>query len=420
MGCRDVLRAGAVLLLSLFCGGWAGAQTASAGPSVKTINVTESRVVAAALDIIQERYGVPIDYVDPQYAGADTTQRVSYRPGRSTLIPKIRRLSLEYEEVNGRPVDGITSLIRQLLDQFAAQGGPVLEARKLTLPYGPRWEVYSDQPDVLDATIDIPKQDRTLAGMLVDICQELTVSWNHKFGIASAPGNVFFRYHGELAADHVTARKALLDLMGRTLVLRLYYDPEGAQYAINIVNRRYPEPRRPLPPPPPPPPHHGPVPPGVWLNLARVPQGRLKVQQALASAGYLRTPPATEWNANTADAIRRFQTANGLPASGGLDAMTILKLEPFLPVLRPHPPPRGAIWPDLFYWLQTTKAGGREIQTELSQAGFYDGAVDGNLFSTQMHDALEAFQESNDLQPTGRLDYKTAEKLAPFRPTADK
>ena len=103
MRSRKWVLAGAGALAILFCGGRAAAQTAQDGRTVETINVTGARPVASALDVIEERYGVLIDYVDPQYAAPQDTESVSYRPGRVTVGPKTHTISVQTRRSMGGP-----------------------------------------------------------------------------------------------------------------------------------------------------------------------------------------------------------------------------------------------------------------------------------------------------------------------------
>jgi peptidoglycan hydrolase-like protein with peptidoglycan-binding domain len=443
MTSREKALAGAVAL-GLLLGGQALAQTTPGTRSVETISVTDARPVAAALDVIEERYGALIDYVDLQYAAPEDIEKVSYRPGRVTPIPKIRSISVQYTQVsvkpeplryascnletlgcplvNAQPEGGITLLIRQVVDQFASQAGQVFRVQRIEMPYGPRWEVLPEQardgsgrfvlqPDVLDAKIYIPKQQRTPADTLVSICDQLTSRWGHKFGVATAPIRPFVEFTGEMGAENVSARDALAEMTGRTRVLRLFYDPDDGEYAINIVNSPYrlPPPPRPLPPPRP-----TKVAPEYWLRRVRTSEGLSDVQGALAKAGYLHTAPTTQWDVNAADAVRRFQAANGLQMTGGIDIPTIEKLMPYLPkVSLPLAP---LMYPALSYWLGSTPQGRMEIQEALTTAGFYSSSTTEGMSDDEMRAALKAFQNTNDLQPNGVLDYTTAEKLAPFLP----
>lgn len=425
------------------------AQTTQEPSTVETIKVTGARPVAAAMDVIEKKYGVLVDYVDPVYAAPQDTEGISYRPGRITVGPKIRTLLVQYTEVAGkpegvpylrcnaatigcapvtsRPERGVTALIEQVLNQFAAQGGQVFAVQRIEMPYGPRWEVYPEQvrdksgtfryqPDVLGASIYIPQKDRTLAEMLGEICNRLSLKWGHQFGVASVPNNLFFRYHGELAADNVSARTALARLMGQTLVLRLNYAPDDGQYYVNIVNLPYRPPPRPSPPPAAKPAVQGPMPfsPIYWLEMARTGKGIAQLQAGLAKAGYLRTPPTTRWDAKSAKAIRRFQSANGLPATGKIDGLTIQRLEPYLPKFLPTQPPEpNPLGLHLLYWLRSTRRGWTEIQTALAEEGFYKGPTTG-AFDLKTRKALKAYQTANGLTPTGLFDDPTSRKLAPL------
>ena len=62
-----------------------------------------------------------------------------------------------------------------------------------------------------------------------------------------------------------------------------------------------------------------------------------EIQQALAQAGYLNEQPNGRWDDQTRDAMRRYQTANGLPVTGLPEAKSLMKLG-----LGPHPLPADA------------------------------------------------------------------------------
>ncbi len=59
-----------------------------------------------------------------------------------------------------------------------------------------------------------------------------------------------------------------------------------------------------------------------------------EIQQALAKAGYLKGKVDGKWGPVTAEAMRRFQQANGFDATGLPEAKTLMKLG-----LGPHPLP---------------------------------------------------------------------------------
>jgi hypothetical protein len=51
-----------------------------------------------------------------------------------------------------------------------------------------------------------------------------------------------------------------------------------------------------------------------------------EVQTALGRGGYYKTDPNGKWDADSVDALQRFQSANGLDTTGKLDALTLQKL----------------------------------------------------------------------------------------------
>jgi len=232
---------------------------------------------------------------------------------------------------------------------------------------------FVEQPDVLDAVIQIPAEKRTSAEMLVEICKQLSAKWDRRFGIALTPTNGFIIGNQvERGADGVTAREALLHLTGQQEALRVLYDPEDGQYAVSIVPRPYHQPSRPMPPAPRevPAARTRPAPVAVWLRRSLYYKGKMDIQSALSRAGFLQTAPTGEWDAPTTDAISRFQSANHLEVTGRINAATIQKLEPFLPPLVAHPTPQGwanGMYPALAQWLQSNPQGWTDIQTALAK-----------------------------------------------------
>ncbi len=51
-----------------------------------------------------------------------------------------------------------------------------------------------------------------------------------------------------------------------------------------------------------------------------------EIQEALAKKGALAGTPSGQWDDSTVDAVKQFQTSNGLTPSGKLDAPTLQKL----------------------------------------------------------------------------------------------
>lgn len=463
---RTTALAGASLLAVFLCARQARAQGGPEVTTVETLKVTGARPVADAMDVIEKRYGVLIDYVDPQYVAPQDLELVRSVQGKPVMAPgtapKSRTISVQYLQVPGtpssvapiyrcktatlgcapvtvKPEEGIGGLIQQVLDEFADQGGQVFTVRKLDMPYGARWQVYPTQardssgalvsmPDLLGARIFIPKAQRRPEEMFELIAQQLTQTWGAKFSVAllwwtvnphmPPPGEG----PPELGAEGVSAWRAISDLMGprgTTGVLRLFYGTSDRGYGINIANLPYREPPRPPTPAPAP---AKPAPsrvrsPEYWLGRARTPDGIQEIQRGLAKLGHLQTPPTTQWDANATAALQRFQYAVGLPQTGKFDRHTALMLSPSLPLepmLVPAKPPMDI---ELLNWLNTTQSGTKEVQSALATAGFYNGPINGHLYTPTI-EALEAFQTANGLKPTGLLDWATALELSPFLPQA--
>lgn len=261
--------AAAGILAVFLCAGQALAQAGTEGPTFETITVTGDRPVSRAMDEIERRYGVLIDYVDAPWVAPQDTQ--VYRPVHGKLIeppllgPKTRTISVQYWQAPGtpesvapiyrckvdsggcaavttRPQEGIEGLIQEVLHQFAEQGGPIFAVRKLEVPYGARdgsgtmlaqyarWEVYPTyardrsgtmvaQPDFLSTKISIPKARRWPADMLSLIVQQLAQASgaNFRVGFVGYPIPQHMPMPGEqppeLGAESVSAWRAIADLM---------------------------------------------------------------------------------------------------------------------------------------------------------------------------------------------------------------
>ncbi len=460
------------LALALLCRIRADARQPQGNATTETISVTGARPVAKAMDLIEKRYAVLIDYLDPRYAAPQDEVGISYRPGRVTVGPRIRSLSVQYVQVPGppkgvpyilcstttmgcapvteHPAGGITSLIRQVLDQFAADGGQIFGVRKMEMPYGPRWEVYPKearnhagtftyQPDILGTKVFLPNAPQVPAGMVVgtrkywrgyvpkarqaarsrlgSVYQQIEAAWGPRFKLAGGsvgkPGSAAYSLMG---GETVSAGRALAEMIGATRVLRLFYAPDDGMYYPNVVLMPY----RPWPKPAPAPPpmtgdrvwHEAPV--AGWVMLARTSGGVAKIQGALVKTGYLRGRVTTRWDAKAVAALRRFQASRGLRPTGKVDLSTAAKLEPYLPLFPPDTRPRNPLGTNLSMWYQSTRRGNRDIQRALAEEGFYSGALTGETADAKTSRALKDFQRANGLKPTGLLDEATQIKLAPI------
>ncbi len=60
--------------------------------------------------------------------------------------------------------------------------------------------------------------------------------------------------------------------------------------------------------------------------LSNDPQTVMQVQQALSDRGYFQGAADGKWNSKTQDALKQFQTAQGINANGQLDQQTLASL----------------------------------------------------------------------------------------------
>lgn len=61
-------------------------------------------------------------------------------------------------------------------------------------------------------------------------------------------------------------------------------------------------------------------------QMAPTPQRIKEIQEALARAGAYQGEPTGKWDAASIEAMKRFQTAQGLDPTGKIDALSLQKL----------------------------------------------------------------------------------------------
>ena len=75
-------------ILAVFLGAWrARAQAGPGGPTFETIQVTGDRPVARAMDVIEQRYGILIDYVDAAWVAPQDIELVRSLHGKPLSMP---------------------------------------------------------------------------------------------------------------------------------------------------------------------------------------------------------------------------------------------------------------------------------------------------------------------------------------------
>lgn len=173
-----------------------------------------------------------------------------------------------------------------------------------------------------------------------------------------------------------------------------------------------------------------------------------EIQQRLRDLGYFNRQPTGYFGPITTNAVRQFQRSNGLVADGIVGQRTqsalfdnFTSISPFdsslATTLPPAsatigtlptpptignvlPPPRGQLTPPPPIETQPSRLrelrpGDRgqdvfELQLKLRQAGFDPGRVDG-IYGFQTQNAVEQFQEANNLFPDGVASQDTLQAL---------
>jgi peptidoglycan hydrolase-like protein with peptidoglycan-binding domain len=80
-------------------------------------------------------------------------------------------------------------------------------------------------------------------------------------------------------------------------------------------------------------------------QAAPTPERISEIQEALAKKGVLTNAPSGKWDDSTVEAMKKFQSTNGLTPSGKLDALTLQKLglgSETAGLAAPTPPPNSA------------------------------------------------------------------------------
>jgi peptidoglycan hydrolase-like protein with peptidoglycan-binding domain len=133
-------------------------------------------------------------------------------------------------------------------------------------------------------------------------------------------------------------------------------------------------------------------PPNVVIQAAD-PTSVRTVQNRLRQLGFYDGPTGGVWGPSTQIALERFQRARGLQPSGQLTNATVNAMG-----IDPSAFPVNA--PTVAAPLDPAVV--RNIQSRLREQGFYRGRVDGR-WGPASETAVERFQRSRGMQPTGEL-----------------
>jgi peptidoglycan hydrolase-like protein with peptidoglycan-binding domain len=121
------------------------------------------------------------------------------------------------------------------------------------------------------------------------------------------------------------------------------------------------------------------------------------VQTDLRTAGYYTGEVDGVYGPAVTEAVKKLQTANGLPATGWVDRATAAALD-------------AAVLAKGGAAASRAMAETAAVQTTLKLAGYWTGPIDGH-WTPELTDALKKFQTALGVPPTGEVDAATLDAL---------
>jgi hypothetical protein len=356
----------------LFAGVEVAAQGQAPAATVETLHFNGGRAMADTTEALQSKYALAITYEDPLFVAPsdmrDITAQVSRHPGdgHRTFVPVGPPFQFQFLVKDGKAEEGPLDLLRRMVTEYAAQGGPVFDVQERTGRFGKQWNVkpvrfrnaagqLADQPALLDTVITIPMEKRSILYFMAEICQQLSQSSGHTVVL----GNVPFHLDSgsiEFSATNRVARDILADLLDRRgLFTWRFLDDPGLHWdALNVhpvrsltalltrpVKTGTPENS------------NAPsttgsrpaktrdqvrLPPIALLHRLETPEGISAIQSALARNGYYQGDPTGKWDANSVAAMEKFQADNGFTPTGRPNLVSLDKLGLVYDSTVPKPP----------------------------------------------------------------------------------
>lgn len=135
-----------------------------------------------------------------------------------------------------------------------------------------------------------------------------------------------------------------------------------------------------------------------------------ELQTNLKLLGYFTYPTVTGYYGTiTADAVRRFQKDNGLPATGSADPTTLGRIADA--VKKKTAPPVEEGRPAMKLTIGARGEEVKQVQTKLKQLGYFTYPEITGYYGTVTADAVRRFQKDAKLEATGIVDDATHERL---------
>jgi hypothetical protein len=219
------------------------------------LSITDPRPMAKAAELLGLKFGVPIDYEDPEYSYAGDVVDVTIAIARTapstqrTLIPRGGSL-----EVALAASSDVGAVLQTVLQHHNGTDNP----GKFQLRQGNgRFEIVptavkrqdgrlgGEQP-VLDVAITVPEQQWSGSELVGFICQALSQATGKTVVVGMVPTNLLNQTAVTLQADGEPARDVLLRAFAGLqyqqpvstnvpqLSWQLFYGPDVKTYALNI------------------------------------------------------------------------------------------------------------------------------------------------------------------------------------------
>ncbi len=251
------MRKHTLLIVAAVIAGWVTQTTAQS----LTVTTKSGRPVAEALDVLQQVYGLPINYEDPPYAYPDDLRDVTeqYRrdptaPNR-IIVPRGHPLSFTYVPPPVRdPIGALRTAIANVIaqdekavgfTQFAVVDTSGLSVVPLRVRDA-RGDIVPVQP-VLSTPVTIGASGRTVSEVVSEICDQVSVNSGRRVE-ASMRGSLFAQRTSEVIATNEPASVVLSRVFAELqvpLVWRNLYDPGLQEYTLNLLTVGQPSTLRP-------------------------------------------------------------------------------------------------------------------------------------------------------------------------------
>lgn len=219
-------------------------------PSQVSIDVRGPRPLAEAAVELERQLGATVTYEDPPYEYTQDLEDVTAAVrtdgdlSKRILVPRSGPLIFSYPIPAGAGPEVRETAVRALADTFNTESN------------GARFQVVAQQPylhivptmsrnaagilegrrSLLDVTVSMPAQEKTLMEAVTDLLQRLTESNGVEVGLGTVPNNLLLQTKTSTHADNENARAVLQRFFAasdRRLSWHLYRGP-GQAAALNV------------------------------------------------------------------------------------------------------------------------------------------------------------------------------------------